>query len=214
MTGSPEKHPFLELIRRRVSAERFDPGRALDDATVRDLVADATLAPSSFNIQHWRFVAVRREEDKRRLQAAAHGQRQVAEAALTLIVLGDTRGVDRLPEIVERAVAAGALPPGKAAAWVRLAREIYADPRMARDEALRCGSLAAMLLMLSAEARGLAASALTGFDADQVCRDFEIDERYVPVMLIAVGYGAGPGVPRQPRLTVDEVLAFDRGRVF
>jgi len=214
MTGAHEQHPFLELIRRRVSAEGFDPARELDERTVRELVADATLAPSSFNIQHWRFVAVRHAADKRRLQAASHGQRQVADAAVTLIVLGDTRGVDRLPEIVERAVAAGALPPGKAAAWVRLARELYADPRTAREEVLRSCSLAAMLLMLSAEARGLAAGALTGFDADRVRREFEIDERYVPVMLIAVGYPAGPGAPRQPRLAVDEVLAFDRGRVF
>ena len=67
-----EPHPFLELIRRRVSVEEFDP-RPVDEATIRALVADAARAPSSFNIQHWRFVAVRKPEDKERLCRAAFG---------------------------------------------------------------------------------------------------------------------------------------------
>ena len=124
-------HPFLEMIRRRTSVERFDPARALDEDRIRQLVAEATLAPSSFNIQHWRFVAVRRAEDKRRLCEAAFGQAQVAEAAVTFVVLGDLRGVELLPDLMELAVARGAMPEGKAAAWVRMAKQIYADERIA-----------------------------------------------------------------------------------
>ena len=71
-----------------------------------------------------------------------------------------------------------------------------------------------MILMLCAEARGLATAALSGFDAARVMREFEIDARYVPVMLLAVGHARGESGVRQPRLSVDEVLAFDRGRVF
>jgi nitroreductase len=60
-------HPFLELIHRRASVEAFDTDRTLDDDDIRGLVADATRAPSSFNIQHWRFLAVRSEDGKDRL---------------------------------------------------------------------------------------------------------------------------------------------------
>ncbi|HXV77063.1 MAG TPA: nitroreductase family protein [Candidatus Polarisedimenticolaceae bacterium] len=207
-------HPFTELIRGRTTVERFDARRGLDETEVRALVRDAVQAPSSFNIQHWRFVAVRRPDDKRRLMEAAYGQQQVADAAVTFIVLGDTRGADKLPLIVERAVGQGALADGKAAAWVRLAERIYADPTVARDEAIRSASLAAMVLMLAAEARGLGSGALSGFDAGRVRREFAIDQRYVPVMLLCVGHPASVSGERQPRLSVDEVLSFDRGRVF
>ncbi len=95
-----------------------------------------------------------------------------------------------------------------------MARQIYADPEMARDEAMRSGCLAAMTMMLAAEARGLASGALSGFDAERVKKEFELDDRYVPVMLLAVGFPAGDASPRQPRMSVDEVLAFDRGRLF
>jgi nitroreductase len=115
---------------------------------------------------------------------------------------------------MELAVDRGALPEGKAAAWIRMARQIYADPQLNRDEAIRSGSLAAMILMLAAEARGLASGALSGFDVERVRREFAIPERYVPVMLLSVGHVLGEPGPRQPRLPVEQVLAFDRCREF
>ena len=159
-------HPFLELIRQRTSVETFD-SRPIDEETIRALVEDAACAPSSFNIQHWRFVAVRSEEDRERLCRAAFDQQQVRIAPVTFIVLGDLKGLEKLPRINREAVETGALPEAKASAWERLAADIYADPRVARDEALRSASLASMTLMLAAEARGLASGALSGFDVDR-----------------------------------------------
>jgi nitroreductase len=204
------EHPGLQLIYRRTSAGEFAPGTRLDRAEVEALVRDACQAPSSFNIQHWRFLALSDPAHKERLRRAAYGQQQVVGAAVTFVILGDVRGHERLDEILEVAVERGAIAAGKAASWIRMAREIYADPATARDEAIRSASLAAMTMMLAAEARGLAAGALTGFDPEQVIREFEIDRRYVPVMLLAVGHPARGPAARMPRLGVEEVLAFDR----
>jgi len=206
-------HPFLELIRQRTSVETFDT-RPIEEETIRALVEDASCSPSSFNIQHWRFVAVRNEEDRERLCRAAFGQQQVRIAPVTFIVLGDLEGLEKLPRINREAVELGVLPEGKAKAWERLAANVYADPHAARDEALRSASLASMTLMLAAEARGLASGALSGFDVDRVCADFEIEDRFLPVMLIAVGYPAKLDRRQQPRLEVDEILSFDRSRRF
>lgn len=212
--SEPHSHPLLELIHHRATIETFDPARRLDEQQVRELVADAIRAPSSFNIQHWRFVAVRDEAGRRSLKEAAYGQEQVEQAGVTFIILGDLEGIEKLPGIMETAVEQGAIPEGKAAAWVRMTGQIYSDPQMARDEAIRSCSLAAMLLMLAAEARGLATCALSGFDPARVKQRFDIAERYLPVLLLAVGHPVGDPPPRMPRLTVDEVLCFDRGKLF
>jgi len=203
---------LLRLIRRRVSVESFEPDRPLSEEQIRALVHDAIQAPSSFNIQHWRFVAVRLPEDKTRLMQAAYGQRTVADASVTFIVLGDVEGIEKLPLIMERAVASGAMPRRKADGWIKIAEELYADETLARDEAIRSASLAAMTLMLAAEARGLGARALVGFDPQRVRGEFGIPDRWLPVMLLAVGYSASRSDTRMPRLEVDEVLSFDRGR--
>lgn len=205
-------HPFIELIRNRVSVERFDPRGELDEAQIREIVADTVEAPSSFNIQHWRFIAVRREEDKQRLCQAAFGQRQVSDAAVTFIILGDLKGTERLPEAMEAAVKQGALTREKADAWIRQAQRIYVDERQAHDEAFRSCSLAAMTMMLAAEARGLASCPLSGFDPEQVRREFGVGDRFIPVMLLAVGYPLEEETARKPRFAVDEVLSFDRSR--
>jgi nitroreductase len=205
-------HPVLEMIHERRTVERFDPHRTVDDATIVELVQDATRAPSSFNLQHWRFVAVRRPEDREKLKSIAFGQEQVRSAPVTFIVLADLQAVDLLPEILEVAVERGAMAEGKAAAWIRMAREIYADPVVARDEAVRSASLAAMTLMLAAEARGLATGALTGFDPARLRAAFGIGPRWLPVMLVTVGWAAERSDARMPRLKVEQVLAFDRWR--
>lgn len=204
----------LELIKNRISTNMFDVNRSLSEEEIKELVSYATNAPSSFNIQHWRFVAVTKKEGKERLKAVAYNQQKVADASVTFIVLGDLRGHEKLGDILQRSVDAGILKPEMKEAWVNMANGMYSNERMARDEAIRSASLAAMTLMIAAEAKGLASGPMIGFDPEGVKREFNISDRYVPVMLLTVGYPAEGNWPRKPRLTIDEVLSFGEGREF
>lgn len=99
----------LELIKKRVSANKFDSRRVLSHEEIRELVSYASEAPSSFNIQHWRFIAVTKKEDKERLKAVAYNQQKVVDASVTFIVLGDLQGHQKLPAILARSVQQGLL---------------------------------------------------------------------------------------------------------
>lgn len=205
----------LELIEKRISANKFDTTRTLSEDEIKELVFYATQAPSSYNIQHWRFVALTKREDKERLKAVAYHQQKVVDAAVTFIVLGDLRGYEKLPEIVGQTLEAGLIDQRKAESGVKVATASYEkDDRFARDEAIRSGALAAMTLMIAAEAKGLASGPMIGFDPEGVKREFNISDRYVPVLLLTVGYPAPGNGPRKPRLSVDEVLSFGEGREF
>ena len=205
----------LELIEKRISANKFDPTRALSEDEIRELVRYATQAPSAYNIQNWRFVALTKREDKERLKAVAYNQQKVVDAAVTFIVLGDLRGYEKLPEITRRAVEAGILEQKAADGWVKGANAAYSNnERFARDEAIRSAAFAAMTLMIAAQAKGLVSGPMIGFDPEGVKREFNISDRYVPVMLLTVGYEAPGNWPRKPRLGVDEVLSFGEGREF
>ncbi|MFQ3585198.1 MAG: nitroreductase family protein, partial [Cyanobacteriota bacterium] len=99
--------------------------------------------------------------------------------------------------------------------WVKMAQSAYLNnPTLARDEAIRSGAMAAMALMIAAQAKGLVSGPMIGFDPEGVKREFNIPDRYVPVMLLPVGYAAPGNWPRKPRLSVNEVLAFGQGREF
>ncbi len=205
----------LTALKERISANKFDSSRSLSEAEIKELVAYATEAPSAYNIQHWRFVAVTETDAKERLKSVAYNQQKVADAPVVFIILGDLRGYEKMPQIVEQTVAAGILPAEKAEGWVKMAQGSYLkDPLLARDEAIRSGAMAAMALMIAAQAKGLVSGPMIGFDPEGVKREFGISDRYVPVMLLPVGYAAPGNWPRKPRLGVDEVLAFGQGREF
>ena len=205
----------IELIKQRISTNKFDTSRTLSDSEIKELVSYATEAPSAYNIQNWRFIAVTTPEGKARLKALSYNQQKVADAAVTFIVLGDLRGYEKLPQILKPLVDGGLMDQAMADGWTRSATSSYsASEQFARDEAIRSASFAAMTLMIAAQAKGLATGPMIGFDPAGVKREFDIPDRYVPVMLLTVGYPADGNWPRKPRLGVDDVLAFNKGREF
>jgi nitroreductase len=205
----------LDLIKQRISANKFDTTRTLSEAEIEELISYAAEAPSAYNIQNWRFVALTKKEDKERLKALAYNQQKVVDAAVTFIVLGDLLGYEKLAEILGRSVEAGIMDQKMADGWTKGAKGVYSsNPQFARDEAIRSAAFAAMTLMIAAQAKGLVTGPMIGFDPEGVKREFGISDRYVPVMLLTVGYEAPGNFPRKPRLRVDEVLSFGQGREF
>ena len=203
-----------EAIKTRVSAHSFDPERTIGEDEIKELAHYATLAPSSYNVQNWRFVAVSKPEDKERLKAVAYNQAHVTQSAVMYIVLGDLQPHSHIEEINQLAVDAGNLPAAAAASLTKATIGAYENNAQAsRDEAFRSGGLAAMNLMLAATEKGFVSCPMGGFQPDGVRREFNIPERYLPVMLIAVGYAAKEE-KQKPRLGLDEVLRLDDGGKF
>lgn len=197
------------LIESRISANRFDSGRALSDADISELVRMATLAPSAYNFQNWKFIAVRTPQAKERLKAVAFGQQKVADAPVTFIIVGTLAAHEGLSQALKPSVDAGIMPQKVADVWVGMARDTHpGNPQLQRDEALRSGSLAAMTMMLAAEGMGLASSAMSGFDAAGVKREFNLGEADVPVMLLSIGYAAAGNWPQKVRKPLREVMEF------
>ena len=208
----------LESIKHRISANAFDTSKSLSKAEIEELVSYALEAPSSFNLQHARFIAVVDAAQKEKLKTLSWNQQKVADAAVTFIILGDTLAHEKLPDLLGRAVKAGVFEQGVADYLINGAAGFYSNysnERLVRDEVIRSASFAAMNLMLAADAKGLASGPMIGFDATGVQKAFNIPERYVPVMTLAVGYAKeASNWSRKPRLAVAETLAFDEGKVF
>ena len=61
-------HALTDAIAQRNSANFFDPARGVDDDNIHTLISWATRAPTAFNLQNWRFIAVRSQDGKRRLR--------------------------------------------------------------------------------------------------------------------------------------------------
>ncbi|HEX5739757.1 MAG TPA: nitroreductase family protein, partial [Hydrogenophaga sp.] len=111
-----------------------------------------------------------------------------------------------IPERLHGFVAAGFMSAEMASGWKEGARAQYADPQMARDEAVRSATLGAAMLMQAAEALGLASGPMVGFDARGVAHGFDLGPNEMPVMLVAIGRAAPGNWPQKPRRPIAEVL--------
>lgn len=200
---------IAEVIKSRISANSYDTARQLTDAQIAELIDLATHAPSAFNLQNWRFVAVRSTEAKARLLPLAFGQQKVVDAAVTFIVCGTLNPHATLPASLKPTLDAGIIDQAIYDMWLGAAQGMYAqNPQLQRDEAIRSGSLAAMTLMLAAKGQGLVSTPMIGFDQSAVAQAFGLSDTEIPVMLVTVGYPGATNWPQKPRKAVNDVLQF------
>ena len=57
---------FLETIQQRQSVKSYRTDKAISDSDLDELMQEVVLSPSSFNLQHWKFVAVKSNNIKRK----------------------------------------------------------------------------------------------------------------------------------------------------
>lgn len=202
-------NPIKQAIESRVSTNYYDPGRQLSDDDIKALVEQATRAPSAYNFQNWKFIAVRSPEAKARLQTVSYGQQKVADASVTFIICGTLAAHEQLAQSLEPSVKAGVMDQSVVDGWVAQATRAHTDnPVLQRDEAIRSASLAAMTLMLAAEGMGLATGAMIGFDIEGLSREFELTATEVPAIIVTVGYPTSGNWPQKPRKPLHEVIEF------
>jgi nitroreductase len=195
------------LIETRVSTNQFDTQRAVSSSQIAELVRLATLAPSAYNFQNWKFIAVSSPAAKEKLKAAAYGQQKVVDAAVTFIVCGTLNAHQRLESNLRPSLDQGILSQDVIDTWVGMAKGSHeGNAQLQRDEAFRSATLAAMTLMFAAQGMGLATGPMSGFDPGAVSQAFGLSADEVPVMLIATGYSAPGNWPQKPRKPVADVL--------
>lgn len=196
-----------DAIASRTSIHQFQPDRPLDDARIAALARLATTAPTAYNLQNWRLIAVRSPQAKARLQAAAFGQQKIADASVAFIVCGTLAAHEHLAVALQPSVDAGILKQTVADAWVAQACASHeGNAALQRDEAQRSASMAAMTLMLAAQGMGLGSCAMGGFEAQQVAAEFGLTSQELPVMIVVVGYPATGNGAQKPRKALAEVL--------
>ncbi|WP_199258714.1 nitroreductase family protein [Paracoccus binzhouensis] len=198
---------IISGIRARASASRFEGARTVPDAQVQALAELATRAPTAYNLQNWRLIAVRSPAAKARLCDIAFGQAKVTEAAVVYVVCGQAPSHRTLADRLRPAVDAGIMSPSTVGSWVAAVEQTYAgDAGMRRDEAIRSATLGAAFLIFAAQAHGLASCPMVGFDAERLAREFVLAADEIPVLLVAVGHAAEGNRPQKPRLPVAQIL--------
>src|SRR5204863_9223517 len=115
---------LTQLVRERRATPAFGCG-PVNEEDLHWILRAGLEAPSSYNMQPWRFVVVRDPDQRERLRLAAMDQEQVEQAPIVVVACGDTAGwKDDLEEVIRIAREHGYMDDG----WAqRKRRNVTAD---------------------------------------------------------------------------------------
>jgi len=174
------------LNEKRRAVNFFDPTVTLSPSDLKSIYDAAKLAPSSFNLQPWKVVAVLSQEEKEKLRAVAMNQPKVTEASAVLVLFGNTRQYAESQDVFDDYVAKGYMKAEAVPQYTAMAERLYGGERAIGYVSRNVG-LFAMNLMLAALDQSWDTHPMDGFDIEGVRNLFGLDPKYVPVMLIAIG---------------------------
>ncbi|MDD9265637.1 nitroreductase family protein [Paenibacillus sp. GCM10023248] len=194
----------LKVLEERHSVKHYQAGHQMPKEDLEQLLTATSLAPSAWNLQHWKLLVIDDQAQKEKLLPIAYGQKQIVESSVVIAVLGDLEANKNAELVFGPAVEAGQLPKEVKDNLVAQINGAYQYPQVARDQAISNASLAAMQLMIAAKAMGYDTCPMGGYDAAKFVEAFNVPARYVPVMLISVGLAATPARP-SGRLSLDQI---------
>ncbi|MCC3380224.1 nitroreductase family protein [Paenibacillus farraposensis] len=199
---------FREIALGRRSVKVYDPTVKISREEMTEMLTEATRAPSSINLQPWRFLVIDSPEGKATLAPlASFNQRQVETSSAVIAVFGDLNNFDNFEQIFGEAVELGYMPKEvKEMQQEKVAAHFAVlDPVVNKETVLIDGGLVSMQFMLVARAHGYDTNAIGGYDKDKIAEAFGLEkDRYVPVMLISMGKGVNEGHP-STRLPIDQI---------
>ena len=196
-----------EAIYQRRSVKQFDPDHRLTEAEERKLFEAAIQAPTSFNIQPWRFVVVRDPALRQRIRKEfGNDQAQMTDASLLILMTADVDAWRKQPERYWRDA-----PPAVAELLVNWMGPFHEGrPQLQRDEAQRSIGMAMQSLMLAAQELGYDSCPMIGFDQEAVAELVRLPDDHCIGPLVAIGKRTQDPWPKPGQLAFDEVVVRDR----
>lgn len=197
----------IDAIYNRRSIKAFDPEHKLTQEEEQKLFEAMIQAPTSFNIQHWRFVVLRDPELRKRVRTEfGNDQSQMTDASLLVLFTADQKAWQKepsrywqnAPQEVNDLLTGWMIPFHEGREWLQ------------RDEAQRSIGMAMQTLMLAAQGLGYQSCPMIGFDIEKVAELINLPEDHVMGPMVAIGKGTKDPWPKPGQLPLEELVVEDK----
>ncbi|MCA8971079.1 MAG: nitroreductase family protein [Planctomycetes bacterium] len=196
----------LKAIYDRRAVKHYDPEHRLTETEIETLLQAAIQSPTSFNIQHWRFVVVQDPELREQIRAAGNDQAQMTDASLLVVMTADVKAWQKDPSRYWRNA-----PPEVAELLVNWMGPFHeGNEQLQRDEAMRSIGIAMQTLMLAATAMGYQSCPMIGFDHAKVAELIRLPDDHVIGPMVVIGRGTKDPWPKPGQLPLSEVVVQNR----
>lgn len=193
----------IDAIYQRRAIKHFDSAHKMPEEVEKKLFEATLQAPTSFNIQHWRFVVVRDSTLRERIRKEfGNDQAQMTDASLLVIFTADTKAWKKepqrywqnAPKDVADLLVGWMGPFHEGRDWLQ------------RDEAQRSIGMAMQTFMLAAKDLGYESCPMIGYDIEAVAELISLPDDHVMGPMVAVGKGTKEAWPKPGQLGLEEVV--------
>ncbi|MFF2287897.1 nitroreductase family protein [Peribacillus butanolivorans] len=199
------------MAKERRSVRQYDAEYVMTEEEIREILDIAIQAPSSSNLQPWRFLVIQDKQTQQELLPIAHNQQQIVDASAVIAVLADIEGYKNAERIYGELVNKGIMKNEIKEPYVASIMHNYGNfsAEKALSVAMIDGGLVSMQIMLAAKAKGYDTVPMGGFDENKFVDAFNVPENFKPVMLISIGKGMKAGFEKV-RLPLDTLLTWNK----
>ncbi len=193
----------LDAIFSRRAVKDFDPYFVIPQEDEKKLLEAAIQSPTSFNIQHWRFLNVR-DVALRQIIRTEYGnnQAQITDASLLFIIVADVQAWRKHPERYWSNA-----PSDISDYLVNAIGQFYQGREwLQRDEAQRSIGMALQTLMLAAKSMNYDSCPMIGFDIEGVAKLINLPTDYAMGPMVAIGKATKEARPKGGQLPLNELV--------
>lgn len=197
-----------QIMNDRVSIRKYDTSVKISRDEIANILQDAMTAPSSFNLQPWRFVVIDSEQGKESIKPfLMFNELQRETSSAIIAVFGDLESASTADKIYSGAVdhkLINSEVKDKMLNMIGTYTGSFTGERLSNGIMLDCGFVT-MQIMLSAKNYGYDTNPIGGYMKKEMTEALGLDiKRYIPVILLSIG--KSDEVARESiRYSVDEV---------
>ena len=206
-----KNNDFSDIIFERKSVRLYNEKTKISHEEMLEMIQEATTAPSSVNMQPWRFVVVESEAEKQKLKPLIRfNTAQNDTSSAMILIFGDMECYEYGEEIYGQAVSENKMSSEVRDQQLEAIIPYYKNfSKQEMNDVVKIdSSLAAMQLMLVARSHGYDTNAIGGFEDDLLAEAFGLDkDRYVPVLILSIGESIDAGY-QSVRLNASALTTF------
>lgn len=193
----------IEAIYNRRAVKHFDSDHQLTKEEENKLLEATIQAPTSFNIQHWRFVILRDPQLRVKIRTEfGNDQSQMTDASLLVLFTADVKAWNKDPERYWKNA-----PKEVAELLVNWMGPFHAEKEwLQRDEAQRSIGMAMQTMMLAAQEMGYQSCPMIGFDHEKVAELINLPTFHVIGPMVAIGKGTKEPWQKPGQLPLSELV--------
>lgn len=199
------------LLAMRTSIRHYDASVKIDREEMKNILQDAMTAPSSFNLQPWRFFVFDTPEGKELIKPyMMFNQQQWETSSAIIAIYGDMDNYSATEKILSANVNFNLMTQEHKEQMQKMMtgyKETLSEERIKNSILIDCGFIA-MQIMLSAKVYGYDTNPIGGFMRKELTEALKLDEkRYIPILLLSIGKAAEKAKDTV-RFSVDDITVW------